>query len=68
MTAAIGLKRFAIAAGAFIAALFVILMVFPFFVPAATVRDAVRWRSMRLPGLNRRSVATFLSRCFRTRR
>jgi AsmA protein len=51
VTAAIGLKRFAIAAGAFIAALFVILMVFPFFVPAATVRDAVKMEIRTVTGL-----------------
>lgn len=51
MTAAIGLKRFAIAAGAVIAALFVTLMVFPFFVPAATVRDAVKTEIRTVTGL-----------------
>ena len=51
MTAAIGLKRFAIAAGAIIAALFVTLMVFPFFVPAATVRDAVKTEIHAVTGL-----------------
>ena len=51
MTAAIGLKRFAIAAGAIIAALFVTLMVFPFFVPAATVRDAVKMEIHAVTGL-----------------
>jgi AsmA protein len=49
--AAIGLKRFAIAAGAIIAALFVTLMVFPFFVPAATVRDAVKTEIHAVTGL-----------------
>jgi AsmA protein len=51
VTAAIGLKRFAIAAGAIIAALFVTLMVFPFFVPAATVRDAVKMEIRTVTGL-----------------
>ena len=51
MTAAFGLKRFAIAAGAIIAALFVTLMVFPFFVPAAAVRDAVKTEIHAVTGL-----------------
>ncbi len=51
MTAAIGLKRFAMAGGAIIAALFVTLMVFPFFVPAATVRDAVKTEIQAVTGL-----------------
>jgi AsmA protein len=51
VTAAIGLKRFAIAAGSIIAALFVTLMVFPFFVPAVTVRDAVKMEIRTVTGL-----------------
>jgi AsmA protein len=51
VTAAIGLKRFAIAAGAIIGALFITLMVFPFFVPAATVRDAVKTEIHAVTGL-----------------
>jgi AsmA protein len=52
VTAAIGLKRFAIAAGATITALFVTLMVFPLFVPAATVRDAVKTEIHGITGLD----------------
>jgi AsmA protein len=52
VTVAISLKRFAIAAGAIIAALFVTLMVFPFFVPAATVRDAVKTEIHAVTGLD----------------
>src|SRR5271155_594771 len=51
VTAAFGLKRFSIAGGAIIAALFVTLMVFPFFVPAATVRDAVKTEIHTVTGL-----------------
>src|ERR1700691_5825923 len=52
VTAAFGLKRFAIAGGAVIAALFITLMVFPFFVPATNVRDAVKTEIHALTGLN----------------
>jgi AsmA protein len=52
VTAAFSLKRFAIAVGAIIAALFVTLMVFPFFVPAATVRDAVKTEIHAVTGLD----------------
>jgi AsmA protein len=52
VTAAFGLKRFAIAGGAIVAALFVTLMVFPFFVPAATVRDAVKTEIHAVTGLD----------------
>ncbi len=52
MTAAFSLKRFAIAGGAIIAALFVTLMAFPFFVPAATVRDAVKTEIHAVTGLD----------------
>jgi AsmA protein len=52
VTAAFGLKRFAIAGGAIIAALFVTLMVFPFFIPAATVRDAVKTEIHAVTGLD----------------
>jgi AsmA protein len=51
VTAAFGLKRFAIAGGAIVAALFITLMVFPFFVPAATVRDAVKTEIHTVTGL-----------------
>jgi len=52
VTAAFSLKRFAIVGGAVIAALFVTLMVFPFFVPAATVRDAVKTEIHAVAGLD----------------
>jgi AsmA protein len=52
VTAPIGLKRFAIAAAAVSAALFVTLMVFPFFVPATAVRDAVKTEIHAVTGLN----------------
>lgn len=51
MTAAVGLKRFAIAVVAVIAAVFVALVALSFLIPAATMRDAVAREIRAVTGL-----------------
>ncbi len=52
MTAATGLKRFAIAVAAMVAAAFVTLVTLSFLIPAATVRDAVKKEISAVTGLD----------------
>ena len=52
MTAAIGLKRLAIAVAAMVAAAFVTLVGLSFLIPAASVRDAVKKEIHAVTGLD----------------